>query len=129
VYQRTYHLVLLAEALSACGGYGGGLSAVEEGEVLVEQTGERCFEAEISRLRGHLLLARAANGSAAAEDRSVAGSALARTARGTILARPWRDQGKRNEARELLAPIYGWFTQGFDTLDLKQATLLDEAHP
>jgi len=39
----------------------------------------------------------------------------------------WRDQGKRDEARELLAPIYGWFTEGFDTLDLKQAkALLDE---
>ena len=42
-------------------------------------------------------------------------------------ARLWRDQGKRDEARELLAPIYGWFTEGFDTLDLKQArALLDE---
>jgi len=42
-------------------------------------------------------------------------------------ARLWRDQGKRNEARELLAPVYGWFTEGFDTLDLKEAkALLDE---
>jgi predicted ATPase len=43
------------------------------------------------------------------------------------MARLWRDQGKREEARELLAPIYGWFTEGFDTLDLKEAkALLDE---
>jgi predicted ATPase len=43
------------------------------------------------------------------------------------MARLWRDQGKRDEARELLAPVYGWFTEGFDTLDLKKArTLLDE---
>ena len=43
------------------------------------------------------------------------------------MARLWRDQGKRNEARELLAPVYGWFTEGFDTLDLKEAkALLDE---
>jgi hypothetical protein len=43
------------------------------------------------------------------------------------LARLWRDQGKRDEARDLLAPVYGWFTEGFDTLDLKQAkALLDE---
>jgi predicted ATPase len=43
------------------------------------------------------------------------------------MARLWRDQGRQNEARELLAPIYGWFTEGFDTLDLKQAkALLDE---
>ena len=45
----------------------------------------------------------------------------------TSLARLWRDQGKRAEARDLLAPIYGWFTEGFDTLDLKEAkALLDE---
>jgi len=45
----------------------------------------------------------------------------------TSLARLWRDQGKRAEVRDLLAPIYGWFTEGFDTLDLKEAkTLLDE---
>jgi predicted ATPase len=43
------------------------------------------------------------------------------------LARLWRDRGKRRESRDLLAPIYGWFTEGFDTLDLKQAkSLLDE---
>ena len=45
----------------------------------------------------------------------------------TSLARLWRDQGKRDEARDLLAPVYGWFTEGFDTLDLKEAkALLDE---
>jgi predicted ATPase len=47
----------------------------------------------------------------------------------TSLARLWRDQGKRDEPRDLLAPIYGWFTEGFDTLDLKEArALLDELH-
>ena len=40
------------------------------------------------------------------------------------MARLWRDQGKRDEARDLLAPVYGWFTEGFDTLDLKQAKIL-----
>jgi predicted ATPase len=45
----------------------------------------------------------------------------------TSLARLWRDQGKRDEARDLLAPVYGWFTEGFDTLDLREAkALLDE---
>jgi predicted ATPase len=45
----------------------------------------------------------------------------------TSVARLWRDQSKRNEARELLAPVYGWFTEGFDTRDLKEANaLLDE---
>jgi predicted ATPase len=46
------------------------------------------------------------------------------------MARLWRDQGRRIEARDLLAPVYGWFTEGFDTLDLKEAkALLDELHP
>ena len=45
------------------------------------------------------------------------------------MARLWRDQGKRQQARDLLAPVYGWFTEGFDTLDLKEAkALLDELH-
>ena len=45
------------------------------------------------------------------------------------VARLWRDQGKRDQARELLASVYGWFTEGFDTIDLKEAkTLLDELH-
>ena len=45
------------------------------------------------------------------------------------MARLWHDQGKRDEAREILAPVYGWFTEGFDTLDLKQAkALLNELH-
>ena len=45
------------------------------------------------------------------------------------MARLWRDQGKRDQARDLLAPVYGWFTEGFDTLDLKEAkALLDELH-
>jgi predicted ATPase len=46
------------------------------------------------------------------------------------MARLWRDQGKRDEARDLLTPVYGWFTEGFDTLDLKEAkALLDELAP
>jgi predicted ATPase len=45
------------------------------------------------------------------------------------MARPWRDQGRRDEARDLLAPVYGWFTEGFETRDLKEAkALLDELH-
>jgi predicted ATPase len=47
----------------------------------------------------------------------------------TSMARLWRDQGKRQQARDLLAPIYGWFSEGFDTLDLKEAkALLEELH-
>ena len=55
------------------------------------------------------------------------GAFLLRLRASMSLARLWRDQGKRDEARELLAPVYGWFTEGFDTRDLKEAkTLLDE---
>ena len=52
----------------------------------------------------------------------VLGKALSRAS--TSLAHLWRDQGKRDEARELLAPVYGWFTEGFDTRDLKEAKAL-----
>ena len=54
-------------------------------------------------------------------------SQVLRAAAAISMARLWRDQGKRQEARELLAPVYAWFTEGFDTLDLKEAKgLLDE---
>jgi predicted ATPase len=58
----------------------------------------------------------------AAERTGAAKSCELRTA--MSMARLWRDQGKRDEARELLAPVYGWFTEGFDTLDLKEAKAL-----
>jgi predicted ATPase len=100
---------------------------------LVEVTHERSNDAEIHRVRGKLLIL--------LQDIPAATSALLtsieigrrqqarlfelRTA--TTLALLWRDQGKRTEARDLLAPIYGWFTEGFDTLVLKEAkALLDE---
>ena len=64
--------------------------------------------------------------------RTVTGAAgnILGTERGAMsMARLWRDQGKRDEARDLLAPVYNWFTEGFDTLDLKEAkALLDELH-
>ncbi|MET0710441.1 MAG: hypothetical protein ABWY82_26900, partial [Tardiphaga sp.] len=57
------------------------------------------------------------------------GAFLLKLRAATSLARLWRKQGKRDEARDLLAPVYGWFTEGFDTLDLKEASaLLDELH-
>jgi predicted ATPase len=56
--------------------------------------------------------------------------ALSRRPTPRRMARLWRDQGKRDAARELLAPVYGWFTEGFDTLDLKETkALLDELNP
>jgi predicted ATPase len=105
-----------------------------EAIVAIEKTKETWCEAEVHRMAGEILL-RSAEGSARAEayfERALA-IARAQAARSWELraaksmARLWRDQGKRNKARELLAPVYGWFSEGFETVDLKEAkTLLDE---
>jgi predicted ATPase len=132
-FQSTYHLILLAQALAACGRRDEGGAVLREAAALVEETGERCFEAEIYRLEGNLLLDK--NGSAEAEACYVKALDVARAQEARSLelraagdlARLWAGQGRRGEARELLAPVYGWFTEGFDTLDLKEAkALLDE---
>jgi len=85
------------------------------------------------RVRGDLYLSIHDDGAAEASFREAISVAQHQSARAwelraaMSLARLWRDQGKRDEARELLAPVYGWFTEGFDTLDLKEAkALLDE---
>jgi len=98
-------------------------------------TGERFYEAELHRFRGEWLLAHRPACSAEAEDCCQHALAMTREQqakygelRASIsLARLWRDQGKRTEARDLLASIYGWFTEGLDTPVLKEAkALLDE---
>jgi predicted ATPase len=102
----------------------------------VEQSGERYYEAELHRLRGELLLA----GGRASDEEEIQGYfrkaievARQQDARSwelraaTSLARLLAKQGRRDEARTILADIYGWFTEGFDTRDLKDArSLLDE---
>jgi predicted ATPase len=120
----------LAQALAACGHYGEGLAALREAAALVEDTGERYVEAEIRRLKGNLLLAE--NGSPEAEACYVRALEVARAQEARSLelraacdlARLWAEQGRRSEARDLLAPVYGWFTEGFDTADLKEAKAL-----
>jgi len=110
-----------------------GLNRLAEAANLVETTQERWVEAEMHRLRGTLL--RSMREPSAAEDSFREALAVARRQSAkfwelraaTSLARLLRDQAKRDEARDLLAPIYGWFTEGFDTVDLKEAkALLDE---
>ena len=110
-----------------------GLKCLAEAANIVEATQERWAEAEMHRLRGTLLLSM--HERAAAEDsfRLALTVAQQQSAKfwelraATSLARLWRDQRKRNEARGLLAPIYGWFTEGFDTPVLQDAkALLDE---
>jgi predicted ATPase len=132
-YQTPHYLCWLAQALAACGRDGDGLSALQEAAALVEETGERYFEAEIHRLEGNLLLAE--NGSAEAEPCYMKALEVARAQQArslelraaSDLARLWAGRGERERAADLLAPIYSWFAEGFDTADLKEAkALLDE---
>jgi TOMM system kinase/cyclase fusion protein len=132
---QPYGLALLAEAQGTLGEPEAGLTALAEALVHVEHTGERYYEAEIHRLKGELLLQQSSDNQAEAETcfhqaleiaRSQQAKSLElRTA--TSLAKLWQSQGKRQEAYDLLAPVYGWFTEGFDTADLKDAkALIDE---
>ena len=130
-----YFCTLLAEVSAHLGHTEDGLQALAEAHTLVEQHEERWWEAEIYRLRGVLLLRQPGTPQAEAETwlqraldvarRQEAKSLELRAA--MSLARLWQQQGKRTEARTLLTPIYGWFTEGFDTADLQEAkTLLEE---
>jgi predicted ATPase len=101
----------------------------------METTKEKWCEADIHRIAGEIALMSSEPDAAKAQDYFEHALAVARQQQAKSwelraamsLARLWRDQGKRDEARELLAPVYGWFTEGFDTLDLKEAkVLLDE---
>ena len=111
-----------------------GLQALAEAHTLVEQHEERWWEAEICRLRGVLLLRQTGTPPAEAEawlqralDVARCQGAKALELRAAMsLGRLWQQQGKRAEAYELLAPIYGWFTEGFDTTDLQEAKALLE---
>src|SRR5262249_52292550 len=137
VTYRTYYLALLAEVLGAGGSTGEALAALAEALQLAQQTGERYYEAELHRLRGEFLLKSALEPAAEAEAEgcfrralAVAGGQGARSLElrsALSLARLYRAQGKAEEGRELLAPIYGWFTEGLDTPDLQQARALLEA--
>jgi predicted ATPase len=129
-------LALLAEACLAAGRVEEGLSAVREALAEVEETEARYYEPELNRLEGELLLAsnEAGDSRAEASFRKALAVARAQTAKSwelraaTSLARLLPRQGRREEARALLAPVYAWFTEGFDTADLKEAkALLDES--
>ena len=108
------------------------LFAARDGLNIAEKTGQRQWDAELKRLEGVGLfgLKQLEDGQKAlAEAIGIARSRQAKAFElraAMSMARLRRDQGKRNEARELLAPVYGWFTEGFDTRDLKEAKLLLE---
>ena len=120
-----------------------GLRVVDEALALVERTEERFYEAELYRLKGELLLMqenqklKGKGQKAKIEDVEECFQQAINTARrqeakswelraATSLARLWQQQGKTAEARDLLAPVYDWFTEGFDTADLKEAKALLE---
>jgi class 3 adenylate cyclase/tetratricopeptide (TPR) repeat protein len=129
---------LLVESARAYGKLGQpveGLNCLTEAARIIEMTGERCYEAEMHRCRGDLLnatgnLSEAEQSyhQALAESRLKSAKLLELKA-SISLARLQRAQKRRGEARDLLAPIYGWFTEGFDVADLKEAkALLEELH-
>jgi predicted ATPase len=131
---RSFFLALLAEASAQEGRREQGLTLLAEALEVVNTTGERRWEAELHRLTGEFLLARAAEHDMEAEARfrqalDIAGRQQTKSLElraAMSLSRLWQRQGKRHEARELLAPVYGWFTEGFDTADLQEARRLLE---
>jgi tetratricopeptide (TPR) repeat protein len=127
---QCYGIAKLADALARQGEHSAALAAVRDGFGTVERTGHRQWLAELHRLEGVALsgLNQPVDGQNAFEEamriarEQQAKSYELRAA--TSLARLWGEQGQRAEAIELLAPIYGWFTEGLDTADLKDAKLL-----
>jgi class 3 adenylate cyclase/predicted ATPase len=129
---RPYFLALLAEAHSLIGQPEAGLTALVEALTLADATGERWYEPELYRLKGELLLQRSSDNQAEVEHCfhqaiTIAQSQQAKSwelRAATSLARLRQQQGKPQDAHDLLAPVYHWFTEGFDTADLKDAKAL-----
>jgi len=123
-------LTLIAEALRRAGRLGEALQRLDEAERQIEATQERWYEAEMHRMYGACLIA--TGDLASAESRFNRALSVARLQHAklweicaaTNLAQLWRDQGRRLEARNLLAPIYGWFSEGLDTPVLQNANVL-----
>ena len=133
--RRSYFLALLADVCGRAGRLEAAQSAIAEARAFAEERGERWWEAELHRLKGEFLLSESGENRAEAEacfhralEVALRQSAKAFELRAsTSLARLWAEHGKRHQAHDLLAPVYGWFTEGFDTADLKDAeALLDE---
>ena len=127
--ERPYFLALLAEAYGAMGQADEGLAVLAEAFELVTITGERWWEAELHRLKGGLLQSAEEAETCFRQALAVARHQQAKSLElraALSLSRLWQQQGKRHEACELLAPIYGWFTEGFDTVDLQEARALLE---
>ncbi len=132
---RPYYLAFLAEAYGKVGQAGEGLTLLGEALAAAHKTGERFYEAELYRLKGELLLVRSAENRGEAEACLQQALLVARHQQAKLselraamsLSQLWQQQGKRTAAHQLLAPVYGWFTEGFDTPDLQEAKALLEA--
>jgi predicted ATPase len=132
---RSYFLALLAETHGTLGEPEAGLAVLTEALTRVDTTGERWYESEIYRLKGELLLQQNSDHQAEAEicfhqalniaRAQQAKSFELRTA--ISLTRLWQQQEKRDEARQVLGDVYGWFTESFDTAELQEAKALLEA--
>ena len=133
VLQTPWILTGLAEAHARLGQPIEGLNCLAEAAQIVECTDQRFEEADVYRLRGDLLSATGDQAAAEQSYHQAVAVAQRQSAKlfelraATGLARLWRDQGKRTEAHDLLAPVFNWFTEGLDTPVLKEAkALLDE---
>jgi class 3 adenylate cyclase/predicted ATPase len=132
---RTMYCSLFAEAYGRIGQFNEGWKMLSEALDSAEQSGQRYYEAETYRLKGELHLLEPMPDVEQAEASFQRALDIARQQQAktwelrsaTSLARLWADQGERRKGRDLLAPVYGWFTEGFDTADLKDArALLDQ---
>jgi predicted ATPase len=129
---QPYYLAFLAEAYGKVRQAGEGLTLLGEALAAVHKTGERFYETEIYRLKGELLLVRSAETHGEAEACFQQALLVARHQQAKSLelraamslSRLWLQQGKRAAAQQLLAPLYGWFAEGFDTPDLQEAKVL-----
>jgi predicted ATPase len=132
---RSLSLILLAEAAGHVGQVAEGLRLLAEALVALEASGQSDMLAETYRLQGELLLRQTVPDTTQAEACFQQALAIARRQQtkswelraATSLARLYQRQSKRAEAHELLAPVYGWFTEGFDTADLQEAKALLDA--
>jgi predicted ATPase len=131
---QAYFLALLAEGYGKAGQIEEGLGALAEALARVEKTGERFYEAELHRLKGALLLQQPPPDASQAESCFLQATEVARRQQAKWLelrasvsmSRLWQEQGKQEAARQMLAEVYDWFTEGFDTPDLKEAKALLE---
>ena len=130
----VWQLPILGSTHAALGKFDDARRYVAEAMNSIKTNKEKWFEAEVNRVAGEIALKSPAPHTAKAEGYFECALAVARQQQAkswelraaTRLARLWRDRGKVQQARELLAPVYGWFTEGFDTRDLKEAKVLLE---